>query len=105
MAGVPEEIQRFVDATNAGDTAAFLECFAENAFLSDWGREFTGRAGVSRWNDTDNIGVHSHLLIRNVVPNGHRYQLLVIVNGDGFNGDGTMTFTLADGRISRLEIS
>jgi len=105
MPAVPEVIQRFVDTTNAGDTAGFLDCFTENAFLSDWGREFTGRAGVSSWNDTDNIGVDSHLSIRNVVPEGHRYRLLVIVNGKGFNGEGTMTFTLAGDRISRLEIS
>jgi hypothetical protein len=105
MPGTPDAIQRFVDATNAGDIEGFLDCFAPDAFLSDWGRDFTGRAGVSRWNDTDNIGVHSHLSIVSVVPEGHRFRLVVAVSGGGFNGEGTMTFTLAGDRIARLEIS
>ncbi len=48
MSTTPPVIQRFIDATNAGDTAAFLEAFTPDAFLSDWGRDFTGRAGTHR---------------------------------------------------------
>ncbi len=105
MAAIPAAIQRFVDTTNAGDTPGFLDCFTADAFLSDWGRDFTGRDGVARWNQTDNIGVHSRLRIADCSADGESYRVTVAVSGGGFNGDGTMSFTLAGDRISRLVIS
>lgn len=70
MSTTPPVIQRFIVATNAGDTAAFLEAFTPDAFLSDWGRDFTGRAGVAKWNETDNIGVQSKFRLLEIEPNG-----------------------------------
>ncbi|MEZ2329312.1 nuclear transport factor 2 family protein [Mesorhizobium sp. RCC_202] len=55
----PDPIRRFVETTNAGDTQAFLDTFTDDAFLSDWGRDFRGCDGISRWNQSDNIGVQS----------------------------------------------
>lgn len=105
MAAVPAPIARMVERTNAGDTPGFLDCFALDAFLSDWGRDFSGRDGVARWNETDNIGVKSHLRIVGVAPEGGTYRVTVAVSGGGFNGEGTMTFTLGNDLISRLIIS
>ncbi|MER9893487.1 nuclear transport factor 2 family protein [Mesorhizobium sp. M0119] len=59
----PDAIRRFVEATNAGDTKAFLETFTADAFLSDWGRSFRGCDQIARWNQSDNIGVQSRLRI------------------------------------------
>ena len=101
----PPAIQRFIDATNATDTEAFLDAFTPDAFLSDWGRDFTGRAAIAAWNETDNIGVHSQFRIVSITPDGDGYRARVAVKGNGFNGEGTMSFTLADDRISRLVIS
>jgi hypothetical protein len=63
----PDPIKRFVEATNAGDTEAFLDTFTSNAFLSDWGRSFRGREQIARWN---NIGAQSNLRIVRSVPAG-----------------------------------
>ena len=104
MADVPAPIRRMVDASNAGDTPAFLACFTPDAFLSDWGRDFTGRDGLADWNATDNIGVNSHLEVVAAAPDGAAWQVTVAVSG-GFDGEGTMTFTLAGDLISRLVIS
>jgi ketosteroid isomerase-like protein len=106
MSTTPPVIQRFIDATNAGDTAAFLEAFTPDAFLSDWGRDFTGRAGIASWNETDNIGVQSKFRLIEVEPNGaDAYRVRLALSGNGYNGEGTMAFTLIGGRISRLVIS
>ena len=59
----PEPIRRFVEATNAGDTEAFLDTFTADASLTDWGRSFQGREQIARWNQSDNIGVKSNLRI------------------------------------------
>ena len=44
-------IRAMIDATNAGDSDAFLQAFADDATIDDWGRTFTGRDEIARWND------------------------------------------------------
>jgi len=101
----PDAIRRFVEATNAGDSEAFLGTFTDDAFLSDWGRDFRGRDGIARWNRSDNIGVRSNLRIVRVADRDGVYHVRVAVTGKGFNGEGDMAFTLDGDRIARLIIS
>jgi len=101
----PDAIRRFVDATNAGDTEVFLATFTAGAFLSDWGRSFTGRDGIARWNQSDNIGVNSSLRIVRIAEAQGGYHVRIAVKGNGFNGEGDMVFTLAGDRIASLVIS
>ncbi|ESX78710.1 nuclear transport factor 2 family protein [Mesorhizobium sp. M0027] len=101
----PDPIRRFVEATNAGDSEAFLDSFTPDAFLSDWGRSFRGREQIARWNQSDNIGVQSRLRIVRVAPAGESYHVRIAVTGNGFNGEGDMAFTLDGERISSLVIS
>ncbi len=103
--GTPEVLQRFFDTTNAGDSAGFLDCFAADAYLNDWGSEYRGRDGVARWNQTDNIGVKSKLTPLRRELDGMGWRVRVSVTGGGFNGEGNMHFTLTGDRISRLVIS
>ncbi|RTL92030.1 MAG: nuclear transport factor 2 family protein [Hyphomicrobiales bacterium] len=105
MTTTPDPIRHFVEATNAGDTEAFLHTFTEKAFLSDWGRDFHGREGIARWNQSDNIGVQSNLRIVRVAQRDGVYHARVAVTGDGFNGEGDMAFTLDGDRIASLVIS
>jgi ketosteroid isomerase-like protein len=91
MTTTPPVIQRFIDATNAGDTDAFLQAFTPDAFLSDWGRDFTGRDAIADWNETDNIGVQSKFRLISIEPNGaDGYRVKLAVSGNGYNGEGTM---------------
>ena len=101
----PDPIRRFVEVTNEGDTVAFLGTFADDAFLSDWGRSFQGREQIARWNQSDNIGVKSHLRIVNITPAEGTYRVRIAVKGKGFNGEGDMTFTLDGDRIASLVIT
>ncbi|TIS52777.1 MAG: nuclear transport factor 2 family protein [Mesorhizobium sp.] len=101
----PDPIRRFVEATNTGDTEAFLDTFTPDALLTDWGRSFRGRDGIARWNQSDNIGVQSHLDIVRIAQSNGAYQVRVKVAGNGFNGEGDMTFTLDGDRIASLIIT
>ena len=103
---VPTAIQAFVDTTNAGDSAAFVQTFTEDAFLSDWGREFRGHEGVAEWDRSDNIGKRSHFELLQVKPGlgDQQFVATVVVSGDGFNGTGDLEFTLRGDRVSRLVI-
>ncbi|NNC11605.1 nuclear transport factor 2 family protein [Planctomonas sp. JC2975] len=104
---LPTPIQRFIDATNRGDTEAFVASFTEDAYLNDWGREFEGRSGVRSWDSTDNIGVRAHFDPVSAHPGDQdgEYVVTLTVTGDGFNGTGPFLFTIRDGLISRLVIS
>ncbi len=106
MAATPDAIQRFVEATNRGDSDAFVAAFTEDAHLDDWGRSFEGRAGVRSWDGTDNIGVQSHFDLLDVQPGDaeEEYVVTLRVSGDGYNGTGPMTFRLRDGLIADLRI-
>ena len=48
---LPAPVQAVFDATNAGDTAAFLDAFTADGVVDDWGREFRGHAEIQRWSD------------------------------------------------------
>jgi hypothetical protein len=102
---MPEPIRRFVEATNEGDTEAFLDTFTADASLTDWGRSFHGREQIARWNQSDNIGVKSNLRIVRIAEAFGRYQVRIAVKGEVFNGDGDMVFTLDGDRIASLVIS
>jgi SnoaL-like domain len=98
-------IRQLIDATNAADDEAFLDAFADDATIDDWGRTFTGRVEIAGWNDRENIGVHSHIEATSVERRGDEIVVGVEVSGDGYNGGGAFTFTLAGDRIGRMVIS
>lgn len=104
---LPPAIRTFIDATNEGDSEAFVSAFTPNAYLNDWGREFHGRDGVSAWNRTDNIGVQAHfdLVSARRGAGEDAYHLRLKVSGNGYNGTGPMDFVLRDGLIASLRIS
>ena len=104
---VPAPVQAFVDATNAGDSAAFVAAFTEDAFLSDWGKEFRGHDGIASWDASDNIGRRAHFDVLGVKPGATQQEVVatVMVTGGGFNGTSDLTFTLRGDAISRLVIA
>jgi ketosteroid isomerase-like protein len=104
---VPAGLQAFIDATNRGDSAAFVAAFTEDAVLDDWGRVFHGRDGVAAWNRTDNIGKRSHFELVGIEPTDDpdRVVATLTVSGDGFTGTGPMTFEFRGGHIARLVIT
>lgn len=104
---LPASIRAFIDATNAGDSDAFVAAFADDASLNDWGREFHGHDGIRAWDSTDNIGVHSHFDLVEVADGDvpQSFVVTLTVTGDGYNGTGPMHFELRDGLIARLAIN
>jgi SnoaL-like protein len=98
-------IRQLFDATNRGDSEAFLDAFAEGATLDDWGRTFTGREEIAGWNARENIGVNARIETTGVERDGETVRVGVQVSGDGYNGGGAFTFTLAGDRIATMVIT
>jgi len=93
------------DATNAGDSAAFVAAFADDAVLIDWGREFHGPTEIARWNDNENIGVQSQIAVTGFEPSASGSIVVgVQVSGNGYNGGGSFEFDVAGGKIIRMQI-
>ncbi|MEU8935651.1 nuclear transport factor 2 family protein [Streptomyces sp. NPDC048409] len=109
MTGIslPAPIQKFVDATNRGDSAAFLEAFTDDPVLDDWGRVFVGLDGVAAWNHSDNIGRQARFEVLDAEPGADpdSWVVTVRVTGNGYNGSSPITFQLHQGRINRLTIA
>ena len=104
MSELEPAIRQLFDATNRGDNEAFLDAFADGATLDDWGRTFTGREAIAGWNARENIGVNSHIEATGVERAGDKIRVGVAVTGGGYNGGGSMTFTLAGDRIATMVI-
>jgi hypothetical protein len=104
---VPAAIRTFVDTTNAADPDGFVAGFTEDAFLSDWGREFVGHEGVAAWDRSDNIGKRSHFELLAVKPGlgDQQFVATVVVSGDGFTGTSDLEFTVRGDRVARLVIA
>ena len=99
-------IQQIFDATNRADSDAFVDAFAADGVIDDWGRTFTGHTEIAGWNARENIGVHAHIEPGAVTREGDAYKVGVTVSGDGYNGGGAFTFTLApDGKVARMVIT
>ena len=97
-------VRRMLDATNAENSEAFLNSFADDAVIDDWGRRFIGRVQIAGWNASENIGVHSRIEATGARPTGDGVELSVQVSGGGYNGGGTFVVRTEGGLISSLVI-
>ncbi|MDQ0382087.1 nuclear transport factor 2 family protein [Amycolatopsis thermophila] len=104
MTDLPAAVRRMFDATNRGDSEAFLDAFTEDGQVDDWGRTFTGRDELAGWNDRENIGVQAHFDVTGSRTSGDTTTVTLQVSGNGFNGPGTFEFVVRDDRIARLRI-
>ena len=101
---LPAPVQAVFDATNAGDTEAFLAAFAADGVVDDWGRQFHGHEAIRRWSDGENIGVHARFQVTGVRAEGSGQAVDVQVSGGGFTGPSTLVFQTAGGRVRSMTI-
>jgi hypothetical protein len=108
MARIPSPISAFIEATNAGDSDAFVAAFTEDGSLDDWGRVARGRDGIREWDRTDNIGKQSHFELVDIAeetePEPETFLVHLKVTGNGFNGTSPFRFTLRGGLIESVVI-
>lgn len=106
MIATPAAIATFIDATNAGDSDAFVAAFTDDASLDDWGRVARGHDGIREWDRTDNIGKQSHFELVDIVEEAEpeTYLAHLEVTGNGFNGTSPFRFILRGELIERVVI-
>lgn len=94
-----------IEATNRGDSEAVVAAFAPDAVLNDWGRTFTGHDEIGHWDRDENTGTHNQIRVTSVAHRGEALKVGISVSGGGFNGEGSFTFEIQGGLISRLTIT
>jgi phenylacetic acid degradation operon negative regulatory protein len=102
--GLPAEVAELLAATDAEDRDRFLAAFTEDGVVDDWGRRFVGRDRIAEWDAGENIGVHSRIEATSVRRSGDTVEFGVRVTGGGYNGGGTFTARLRDGKVAELVI-
>jgi hypothetical protein len=103
--GIPRVVADAIDAANAHDTERFLDAFAPDGTVDDWGRVFTGREAVRGWSDSEFIGVDVSLTDLRVTAVDGGVAVTALVGGRGFNGPSTFTFAVGDGGVERMTIT
>ena len=98
-------IRAAFEATNRGDSEGFIAAFAEDAVLNDWGRTFTGREEIARWNANENIGVQSRFEALSATLVGYTTTVKIHVCGNGYNGGGAFVIASDGEHITRWDIS
>ncbi|HEY1641024.1 MAG TPA: nuclear transport factor 2 family protein [Streptosporangiaceae bacterium] len=103
---LPPPVRSAVDAANRNDTGAFLDLFASDGFVDDWGRTFTGRGAIQGWSDAEFIGKRVSLAVTEVSAGPDPADTIVAaqVGGDGFNGPSHFTFRTAGGQLASMTI-
>lgn len=105
---LPKAVETHFQATNAGDPAAFLSIFGENAVVIDAGKEYHGKPDIKEWSDHDYFSVHLRLEVINAVQDGK--EIVVTAKCDGeYNKAGLpdplyldFHFTMEGDKITRL---
>jgi hypothetical protein len=101
----PPVIQRALDAANAGRTQEFLDCFAPDGAVDDWGRVFHGRDAIRGWSDAEFIGVQVALSPTGVTRDGDIVTISAHVGGNGYTGPSHFAFTVPEDRIALMRIT
>ena len=78
---LPKAVETHFQATNAGNPAAFLSIFEENAVVIDAGKEYHGKPDIKEWSDHDYFGVHLRLEVINAVQDAK--EIVVTAKCDG----------------------
>ncbi|PPG26329.1 hypothetical protein C5E10_17075 [Pseudoclavibacter sp. RFBG4] len=101
---VPAPVQALVDAINEGDEQAFVDAFAEDGCVDDWGRVLEGREGVSSWAQSDAIGQSAQMVIKEATTEGDTTELFFDWRSNRFNGTSRAFVTVEGDKIKRFSI-
>lgn len=104
LVDVPAPVRAFVEAINAADTEAFVEVFAPEGFVNDWGTRYAGHEGVRRWAGSDAIGAGARMTLLSATTEGDTTTVRFDWRSRVFNGESTGIFVSRDGRLVSFTI-
>lgn len=101
---IPEPVASFVAAVNDHDERTFLDAFADDGSVDDWGRVFTGREQIKAWSDKEFIGAKGTLAVEEVDVNDGAVTVIGDWRSNHANGRSKFDFDVTGDRIQRMTI-
>lgn len=101
------QVRNLIDATNRGDTEAFLATFTPyQGVVDDWGRKFYGPKDIRRWSDAEFIGDGVTVRVVHFYLSDEAEEVVIAdVNRKGFNGPSTFTFRVTDDKVAEMRLT
>ncbi|WP_136618470.1 MULTISPECIES: nuclear transport factor 2 family protein [Mesorhizobium] len=105
-AKLPQPLTDYFAAKNRHDIDAMLASFSSNATVKDEGETHRGPAAIRSWMEATTSKYRVTVEIADATVNGDAWRIAGIVSGNFPGSPATLhyVFTLADDRITRLEI-
>lgn len=102
---MPEPVDRFISAVNAGDTESFLAFFPQDGVVDDWGRRFVGHDAIKGWSDREFIGAEGRMTVTRIDVNGDEASVDADWRSNHFTGPSRFVFTLRGDQIEQMRIT
>jgi len=107
---LPEPIDKYLRAVNAGAKEEFPASFADDAVVVDVNRELRGLDAITAWAAADIFGAHVKLDVLDITERQGRTIVSIKIDGT-FDRTGlpdplvmSHEFTVAEGKIAELRI-
>jgi len=104
MTTIPEPVASFIDAVNRHDEHTFLDAFAEDGFVDDWGRIFAGREAIKGWSDNEFIGATGTLTPQQTTIDGDTVTVVGDWASTHANGLSSFAFAVTGDKIASMTI-
>jgi hypothetical protein len=106
LLNLPAPVGRYFSAQQSRDLDAQVECFADDAFVHDEGRDYRGRSAIRAWKEAVQQKFLYEAEPRNASEVGNVVTVNVHLTGNfpGSPIDLVHTFTLSGDKISSLVI-
>ena len=103
---LPEIISNYINASNAHDAPAILECFSDTATVRDEGQTLTGTKAIKGWIETTIEKYNFHFEPLSIRHDGAEIILAVRVSGTFPGSPVTLDyhFTTESGKISSFSV-
>lgn len=79
---LPTVIQSFIEATNAHDSDAFINTFADDAMVNDVARNFWGKDSIKEWADKEIIDVKVTVEADRIVEHYGDFIITALIDGN-----------------------
>lgn len=101
---VPEPVATFLDRVNAHDEQGFLDAFAADGTVDDWGRIFTGRDAIKQWSDKEFIGARGVLTVEEVESAQDEITVIGDWSSNHANGRSKFVFDVDGDKLAKMTI-
>lgn len=103
---LPKAVSNYLAAVEAKDAEMLTLCFADDAIVHDEGRDYRGLDAIRSWKKETQTKYKYVMQPLDASVSGKTMKLRARLTGDfpGSPADVDYTFTLANGKITSLEI-